>query len=326
MSSPPSPIYLPILRDNRNLRQVIKEFSGLSRFGELREGKLLYPLLEILGTGDLQNLDVYQQAGDQVFIELPEYLAETENHSLKEAIDALLKRYDGQSEFYQEHSDEIDVPVVSGKPGDDLFDAYERTKEQFDEVAVRLLLSEEPDNGELAGANDIGLEIPSSDLVIFDLLDPADPEGGAYNYLGALADVFSDHRTIVANALNVYDGEAYNWGPEIAGEYGFDGIGDFVVGGRHPPIIPEHHENRKKYRQYGVGDFEITEFVGDTYEEAVQELESWERWRQDHCYFCQQLGSRERDCTAHMAAQARDGHYIHSVLENDLEWLIEHRS
>lgn len=318
-------IYLPILRDGRNEREVMEEFSGLNRFGELREGKLLYPLLEVTDTEDLQNLDAYRQAGDKLFIEFPEYLAGQENHSLKEEIDALLELYDGQNEFYREHADEIDAPVISGRPDGELLDSYERAKERFDEVAVRLLLSENRENGELAGANEIGLEIAASDIVIFDLLDTANLDEGGYDHLDALGDIFSENCTVVANALNVYEGEAYNWGPKIVNEYGFDGFGDFAVGGRYPPIIPNLHEARKKYRQYGVGDFEIREFEGETYEEAVQELEAWERWRQNHCPFCQQLGSRERECTSHMAKQARVGHYIHSVFESDLEWLAEQR-
>lgn len=316
-------IYLPILRDGRNERQVMGEFAGLTRFGELREGKLLYPLLEVTDTKALQNLDTYRQAGDKLLIELPEYLAGQENHSLKEEIDALLEIYGGQNEFYREHADEIDVPVISGRPNDGFLESYDQAKEKFDEVAVRLLLSEDSENGELARANEIGLEIASSDLVILDLLDTVNLEEGGYSHLDALADIFSENRAVVANALNVYEGEAYNWGPEIANEYGFDGFGDFAVGGRYPPIIPNLHKARKKYRQYGVGDFEIREFEGETYEEAVQELESWERWRQNHCPFCQQLGSRDRECTSHMAKQACVGHYIHSVFENDLEWLAE---
>ncbi|WP_435124320.1 hypothetical protein [Halobaculum sp. D14] len=319
-------IYLPIFRDGRNEREVMEEFSGLNRFGELREGKLLYPLLELTDTEDLQNLNTYRQAGDKLLIELPEYLAEQENHALKEEIDALLERYGGQNEFYREHADEIDVPVISGRPNDELLDSYDQAKERFDEVAVRLLLSKGGENGELAGANELGLEIDSSDFVILDLLDTANLEEGGYSYLDALSDIFAENRAVVANALNVYEGEAYNWGPEIAGEYGFDGFGDFAVGGRYPPIIPSLHEAQKKYRQYGVSDFEIREFEGETYEEAVQELEAWGRWRQNHCPFCQQLGSRERECTSHMAKQARVGHYIHSVFENDLEWLTEQRT
>lgn len=319
-------IYLPILRDGRNEQEVMQEFSGLNRFGELREGKLLYPLLEVTDEDDLQNLDAYQQAGDEVFIELPAYLGEQENHALEGEINALLERYDGQNGFYREHEDKIDVPVISGHPGDDLLHSYEQAKEQFDEVVLRLLLSEMGNNGELAGANEIGKEIASSDLVVFDLLDTVNLEEGGYDYLDTLAKIFSENRTVVANALNVYEGEAYNWGPEVVDEYGFDGFGDFAVGGRYPPIIPNLHESRKKYRQYGVGDFEMREFEGDSYEEAVQELEEWERWRQNHCPFCQQLGSRDRECTSHMAKQARVGHYIHSVFENDLQWLAEQRT
>ena len=84
-------IYLPILRDGRNEREVMQEFTGLNRFGELREGKLLYPLLEVTDIEDLQNIDAYQQAGNKLFIELPEYLARQENHSLKEEIDTQLQ-------------------------------------------------------------------------------------------------------------------------------------------------------------------------------------------------------------------------------------------
>ncbi len=174
--------------------------------------------------------------------------------------------------------------------------------------------------------NEIGLKISSSDPIVLDLLDTTNLEEGGYDYLDALGEIFAENRTIVANAMNVYQGEAYNWGPEIASEYGFDGFGDFAVGGRYPPIIPNLHELRKTYRQYGVDDFEIREFEGETYEEAVQELEAWEEWRQDHCPFCRQLGSRDEDCTSHVAKQARVGHYIHSVLENDLEWLAEQRA
>lgn len=316
-------IYLPILRDGRNERKVLQKFSGLNRFSELREGKLLYPLLEITDTEDFQNLDAYQRAGDRLLTELPVYLADQEHHSLKEEIDELLEVYDGQNEFYVEYEDKIDIPVISGRPDEKVRESYKQAKEQFDEVAIRLLLSEGRENGELSGANEIGLEIDSADLVIFDLLDDANLEEGGYDYLDPLAEIYSENPIIVANAMNVFEGEAYNWGPEIAGEHGFDGFGDFAVGGRYPPIIPNLHELGKTYRQYGVGDFEMREFEGETYEEAVRELEAWEAWRQDHCPFCQELGSREDDCTSHMAKQASVGHYIHSVFENDLEWLAE---
>lgn len=84
--------------------------------------------------------------------------------------------------------------------------------------------------------------------------------------------------------------------------------------------------NTEKMCNYCDVQFEIREFEGETYEEAVQKLEAWDRWRQNHSPFCQQLGSRDRECTSHMTKQACIGHYIHSVFENDLEWLDEQQA
>ena len=66
-----------------------------------------------------------------------------------------------------------------------------------------------------------------------------------YNYLDALAEIFSENRTVVANALNVHKGEVYNWRTEIADEYDSDEFGDLAVGGRYPPIIPNLREASK---------------------------------------------------------------------------------
>lgn len=319
-------VYLPILREGRNERHVMDEFAGLARFDELREGKLLYPLVEITESHKMANLDEYRQAADKLFIEVPEYLAEEEGHALRDEIGELLEDYDGQNEFYREHEADIDTPVISGHPSQDLLDSYERAKDQFPDVALRLLLSDSPENGELKRANDIGQEINGSDLVIFDLLNDSYEEDEGYAHLDALADIFSENRLVVANAINIYDGEAYNWGPELANEYGLDGFGDFAVGGRYPPIIPNLHENRVRFRQYKPGDFEMKIFDGETHEEAVQRLEAWERWREDHCPFCRELGERDKECTAHMAKKARVGHYIHTVLQNDLDWLADQRT
>lgn len=318
-------IYLPILREGRNERHVMEEFAGLARFDELRDGKLLYPLVEITQAHKIANLDEYRQAADELFIEVPEYLAEEEGHALENEVTELFEDIDGQNEFYREHQDEIDTPVVSGHPSQDLLDSYERAKDYFPDVAVRLLISDSPDNGELNGANEIGKEIDPSDLVVFDLLDDSYEDDG-YGYLDALADIFSDNLIVVANAINVYDGEAYNWGPELAAKYALDGFGDYPVGGRFPPIIKDLHEKRKKQRHYGDGDFEMNVFEGDTYEETIQNLESWDPWRHNHCPFCRELGTRDRECTRAMANQAEMGHYIHTLFQTDLDWLAEQRA
>lgn len=301
----------------------MRKFGGLSRYEKLREGKALCPLLEITSPEDFDNLSSYRQASDRLFLELPEYLSEKSN-GLKEDVDSLLKVHSSQNEFYREYEDEIDIPVISGRPVPETLEAYRTARERFGEVAVRLFLARELEDGELAEMNRLGHELRETDYAIFDLVDTVDMDRGDYSYLEALADIFSASRTIVANAMNVYSGEPYNWGPETAVEYGFNGFGDFAVGGRYPPVaIPNFHEATKIVRHYGVDDFEINEFEGDSYEEAAQSLEAWKPWRQAHCPFCRQLGNREDDCTSHMAKQVRVGHYIHSVLENDLEMVGE---
>lgn len=197
-------------------------------------------------------------------------------------------------------------------------------KDEFEEVAVRMFLDRNMAQSEREVADSLASTVDRSDWVIFDVVETTDLSGENYDHLGYLANAFAQSRTIVANAMNVFSGEAYNWGPEIARENSLDGFGDFAVNGRYPPVaIPNFHEATKTLRHYGVDDFEINEFSGEDYEKVAKKLESWKEWKQSHCPFCRQLGSREDDCTRHMAKQVRVGHYIHSVLETDLEWIAQ---
>lgn len=317
-------VYMPILRDGNNERQVIEQFGGLARFDEGRDGKALVPLLEILEESSVDNLAEYSQAADLLLVEHPVYLTQG-NHAIRDEIDALCEIYPTQMDFYREYKEKIDIPVITGPPGQDTLDSFKGAQSEFDQVAIRLLLESQLEEGELASANEIGHELRDDDLAVFDVVDNVEKREGDYGYLSALSDIYYDHTTIVANALNVYDGEPYNWGPEIAARFELEGFGDYAVGGRYPPIIPDFHEKSKYVRHYGIDDFAFLKFKGDNYEMAAQKLESRRTWEPAHCPFCQELSNRDSECSSHLAKRVRMGHYIHTAIQTDLEWLRDNR-
>lgn len=317
-------VYMPILRDGNNERRVIEQFGGLAKFGEGREGKALVPLIEVLEEGSIENLGEYSQAAELLLVEHPVYLTQ-EDHAVRDKIDTLCASYPTQLDFYREYAEKIDVPVITGQPSQNTLNEFEEAQAEFDQVAIRLLLAAQLEEGELASANDIGHELRANDLAIFDIVNTVEKGGGDYGYLSALSDIYDEHTTIAANALNVYDGEPYNWGPEIAAQFGLDGFGDFAVGGRYPPIIPNLHEKSKYVRHYGIDDFGFLEFKADNYELAAQKLESRRTWEPGHCPFCRELSNRDSDCTSYLAKRVRMGHYIHTAMETDLDWLRDNR-
>lgn len=320
--------YAPVLRDGMYERSVMEAFGGFRPFTD--DGTLdLMPVIELTAKGDLENLGTYREAGTPVLVDAPQYLTQTpEPNGLTERVETMLDG-DGPITFLNDNSDKVNVPVVSGPLEDsfdytELIDRYHRLSDDFDRAALRVFIPpSELQANQLDALREVKSEITDADLVLLDYIRSGSlnlSEPGREN-LRKAATIFKGNQRTILDAFNVYDGENYNFGPDIARETGVAGFGDFAVDRRFPAeqAPPVGQYDTRNIRHYDYEEREVKKFQGDGFNgggSASDELQSWSKWNSDHCEFC-----KEADVTSSEGMgtwkKIRMGHYIESVIEEE---------
>lgn len=315
-------VYAPILRDGPSERNVIQEFGGLSRFTDSPRGQL-YSILEITEKDELDNLDVYQDASDELLIDIPEYLTQEENE-LDEPVEALLDEFGKPIKFLNHFQEKIPVPVLSGTLSNPItyhqyLSMYRDVSSNFDKVALRLFLR--PTELIEAQREDLQLlaeTINEEDIILLDLLEVAQLEPGdqGRETIQYICNLFPNQTTVILNAFSSYKGKNYNFGPEVARDIAADGFGDFAINYRFPQNVQLGHIDTRIIRQYSPTESRVFEFRGEGYEGAFQELEAWELWDPEHCEFCRRASAENTEYLPFWK-RVRMGHYISSALTQE---------
>ena len=323
-------VYSPILRDGQVERNVIDEFSGLRRFQQ-DETLDIVPIIEIADESDLDNLEVYVQAGKPVLVDVPEYLTETEEpNGFTAKVEKLLEGVGGPIEFLNQNSDDIGVPVVSGhleSPFDysDLSSRYQNLSDDFTRAAIRVFIgSSELTKIRKDDLRELQETIPDDDILLFDSIEPAElgPESTARKNLIEAASIFENNQRIILDAFSVFRGVNYNFGPAIAREAGVSGFGDFAHDRRLPPAedIPMGMHNTRNIYHYDYEDRQQRKFQGDDgysgQDSAFEALSDWDKWNPDHCEFCEEAEARDSEGPTFWK-WVRMGHYVESVVETE---------
>lgn len=312
--------YIPVLRNSQNEREVIQSFGGLSNFQPQQETSLkLTPLLEISGLDDLQNLEPFYDAGDEVLIDLPAYQASRDTE-FGNAIESTISEYGSRESFYRDHSKYIDYPVASGLA--ELPEQYgihismqKALQPNFPVVVHRIMVRRTKFNEEQQEKLEaLSEEVRQRDRILFDVV-----EAGFNNNLEAniqyLSEIFNENPKSVLNIFNAYDGAPENRSPQVADKFGIEGFGDFSINVRYPSGggggdtvgILHYHPSR----------FRAERFEGKSYEEASKELMGWNEWNTNHCDYCRDAASPSTGGPSAWK-RIRMGHYITSILRGEI--------
>ncbi|MEZ3114652.1 hypothetical protein RYH80_01790 [Halobaculum sp. MBLA0147] len=311
-------------------RNVVDEFSGLRRFQQ-DETLDIVPIIEIIEESDLDNLEVYAQAGTPVLVDVPEYLTETEEpNGFTAEVEELLSDFDTPVKFFNKKSDYIGVPVVSGHLNDQfnysvLFNRYRNLSDDFNRVAIRVFIgSSELTTKQNKDLRELRDTISNEDILLLDSIEPAElgPESTARKNLTEVAEMFDSNERIILDAFSVFRGVNYNFGPAIAREAGVSGFGDFAHDRRLPPAedIPMGMHNTRNIYHYDYEDRQQRKFQGnDGYsgqDSAFEALSDWDKWSPDHCEFCEEAEARDSEGPTFWK-RVRMGHYVESVVETE---------
>lgn len=321
--------YTPVLRDGPNERQVIQSFGGFSRFDfdESEYALELHPIVAIETDEDLAALPTYQDAGQRVYVDLPEYLG---NRSTKytEGINKTLGQYGSREEFFRANSDKISFPMISGlvdQPVEyGIHISIQRGLEAtYPRIAHRLMIRSQS-NGlsetQQSTLKELKEILRPDDLVMFDVVDVELGEDSKVEEdLRSLARLFEDHKTGVLNVFNAMQGQTDNLSPGLADNLGCEFFGDFAIDRRYPSgggrpesvNLPHYHPNNQVARL----------FPGEDYADAGADLMEWKEWRTDHCNFCTDIATLvEQDEGERYSRWKRNrmGHYIETVLRGDI--------
>lgn len=313
--------YIPVLRNGRNERKVIKEFTQSSLPGTTSRSLQLAPLVEVTNEGDVEELGPFEEAGVFVMVELPRYLTERANR-YAEPVTRLIGRNGGVEAFYQNHSTNIDIPVVSGSidPVDysEYQPAYEALESEFDKIALRLFLRDYADSltGDQKGTlENLGESVRNDDIVLFDLYDTRVNET-VVDDLSYLADLFEANQKAVLNAFDAYNDYPDNQSPHIADDIGASAFGDFGINQRFKPR--DGGPPAKVYhRHYLPNESTVEFFEGDSYEGAAAELTDWSEWDRSHCDGCRRA-DRTTNFDANTWSQIKMQHYFSSVIQGEI--------
>ncbi|SFT02886.1 hypothetical protein [Halostagnicola kamekurae] len=167
--------YAPILRNGPSERSVVREFGGLNRFTDAKQGKL-YTVIEITDEDDLNNLTVFQNSADLVLVDLPSYLTQDKN-SLSEGVEGVINDFGSVADFFKEEKDRIPIPVLSGTLSSPItyrqyLRLYREVSPYYDSVALRLFLRPvEFSHEQKDDLAKIESEIGDDDIVFFDLVE-----------------------------------------------------------------------------------------------------------------------------------------------------------
>jgi len=317
--------YSPILRNGRNERQVIQSFGGFRHFDDSEYSVSLSPIVEVESEEDLDDLPVYQDAGEQVYVDLPEYLGE-KSTKLTEGINETLKKYGSREEFLRSNSRRIDFPIISGFPDTPvqygihtslhraLEDTYLRVAHRLMVVSRKSGLSKKQKE-ELRRLAEVAR--PSKDVVMLDIVDIELSEGSKVkDDVEYLANLFREFDTGILNAFNALDGQTENFSPGLADEFGCELFGDFAIDRRYPPAGGGRPKS-VNLTHYHPAEARAEIFPGGDYADAGRDLLRWSEWRADHCDYCREIASlveQEKGEDFNRWKRTRMGHYIESVV------------
>lgn len=321
-------VYTPILRPGINERRVIQTFGGLSQFTG-SDPVELRPLVEVSSDDDLNHLAPFREAGEEVLVDFPEYLMRTEN-DLTAAISQTLAEYGSREEFFRSNRPEIDVPCISTLDGRPVEYGTHKSihmalREDFPRIAHRVLVRVQQESfnpNQRSMLREVAnLAREDSDIVLFDVIDVGYEEGGSLDLdLQYLAETFGDYETGILNVFDALEGQPRNITPSLAERYECESFGDFAIdrryppkGGGRPPVVylPHYYPDR--------GRVEV--FDGADYDEAAEALVGWDDYESEHCEYCRQAAvavERGKANDPSLWKRIRMGHYIESMLENQI--------
>lgn len=322
-------VYNPILRPDGNEREVIQTFGGLSRFSDTDQNLSLRPVVEVAGDEHLSHLTPFRDAGETVYVDLPEYWTRRSTKYTK-AIKDTLENHGSREEFFRANEAKIDVPVVSTfakRPVE--FGIHKSIQlaleDTYPKIAHRLMIRRRKngfsDHQEKTLKELSEMARASSDVFFFDVVDNGyTPEGGLDDNLEFLSNTFVDFSCGVFNVFNALQGHFENITPKLSDSYSFESFGDFAIdyryptegGGPTPTAYLRHY-----YPHHG----RVREFEGKGLSEAAEGLVDWDDYESDHCEWCRRAASAvEHDNIGNASKwkRIRMGHYIESALQDQI--------
>lgn len=315
-------VYVPILRDGGNERNVMRNFSQSSLTGEGGRTIEMAPVVEVTDADDLDQLTPYDEAGDFLMVELPQYLTDRSNEH-QDSVTSLIDDYGSVAEFYLTESDRIDIPVISGSidPVDytEYLPMYRAVSEEFDRIGIRLMfqdLATSLAQSQRDTLMNLAEQVRDDDIVMLDLVDNRTSDQLLAD-LEFVADLFDSNLVTVLNAFDAYNGFPENKSPHIANRIGAAGFGDFGINSRFDPeggFAPP----TTKYRHYHPNHSVVQVFKGNGYEEASQELSDWGEFERTHCDGCRRA-DRTSSYDPNTWTQIKMEHYFSSVLNNEIQ-------
>lgn len=321
--------YIPILRPRSNERRVIQTFGGLSRFTDSERSREFQPLIEVAGDEQLDELETFRDAGDEIYVDLPEYWARRST-KYTDRIKTTLNTYGSREEFFRENSEIIDVPVISTFAERPVEYGIHKSmqlalRETYPSIVHRLMIR--PRDGGFTESQESTLTDLSetmradSDQFLFDVVKNGYTEGGEIDdCLEFLSEAFEEFSCGVLNVFNALNGHHENISPALADSYGLDAFGDFAIDYRYP-TSGGGPTARTYLRHYYPNHGRVREFEGAGIAEAAKELVDWDDYESDHCEWCREAASAVEQGNIGNPSKwkrIRMGHYIESTLQNQI--------
>lgn len=321
--------YTPILRPKSNERRVIQSFGGLAEYIDSDRDLNLKPLVEVDSEADLDHLEPFQDAGEEVFVDLPQYMT---NYStdLTDTINRTITEYGSREEFFRANSSEIGVPAVSTFAEPPVQYGIHKSlhlalEDTFNRIAHRLIVRARKggftDDQKSVLEEIADLARPGTDVVLFDVYDVGYQEGGVLDEnLSFLADTFQGFETGVLNVFDAMEDQNVNYTPILAERLDCEIFGDFAINKRFPPENggpPPVVYLRHYYPNHG----EVEMFEGGDYTEAANRLVDWADYEAGHCEYCREAANAVRQNEIGNPSKwkrIRMGHYIESALKNQI--------
>lgn len=316
--------YVPILRPREAEQTLIEDFAvGFERFdeGEDPENRLL-PLVEVTRKGvDLVN---FQSVRGQLLVDFPRYLSDRST-VFSEDLDELLEEYNENNiAYFRQNEDRVDIPVLSATTTEPvvyrgILDAHRDLHAEYSQIAVRPFITRgDFDETQKQNLESLLEELRPDDILLLDVIDIADFDGQLYENLQWLINRSEQSAVYLLNAFEPQDGQAHNLGPVLTQDLKIEGFGDFVTDPRYPTGGGGSDEERSSIlRQYDPSQYQVEGFKASTYAEALDDAKSKELFDADHCNFCSDMDSEDREWSMIWKVY-RMGHYIATNLEETL--------
>jgi len=327
--------YIPIIRPRSAERRLIDRLSvGFEQFDEENSERSLLPCLEITEPG--VDLTFYESAQGRLLVDFPEYLSQrstafeaSPGDDGDEGIDEFLDQYNRDPvQFFEAKAEAVDIPVLSPERPEpvvfaDIHRQHRELRDQFDELAVRLFVPFESfDDRQQENLAALLADLRPNDIVLIDILSVASFNGDYYDRIQSLVDDASGHETYVLNAFEPRESVTHNNGPVLALELGLAGFGDFATDSRYPSGGAAGDSERDSIlRQYDDAAFEVKEYSAETYPEALNNAQADGSFDPDHCEFCNNMASEDRDWSEIWKTNSM-GHYISEVVDYTLPDMV----